>query len=214
MTLMIVILNVLLFFFEMSLGDYLEEFLLVFGFVPARYYQIVEQGPQNWLALFLPMFSSMFLHGGWIHLIGNMWILWIFGDNVEDRMGHLRFLFFYLLCGIGAVYTQLWADPWSKMPMIGASGAISGVMGAYLLLYPRARVLTLFPILFFFTFLEVPAFFFLGYWFLLQFFSGALTLTLSERWVGGVAWWAHIGGFVSGMILVWFFKKWKTQRIK
>jgi len=140
----------------------------------------------------------MFLHGGFLHILGNMWFLYIFGDNIEDRLGHLRYLIFYLLTGIAAGLVHLLTNWNSKIPTIGASGAISGVMGAYLILYPRARVLTLIPIFLFFQFVEIPAFLFLGYWFLLQLFSAGLT----RGDVGGVAWWAHIGGFVTGIIFV------------
>jgi membrane associated rhomboid family serine protease len=152
---------------------------------------------------------SMFLHGGWAHLIGNMLYLWIFGDNVEDRVGHLRYLLFYLLCGWAASYAHVWSSPASHIPSIGASGAIAGVLGAYLTLYPHARVVALLPLGPFSHFVQIPAFFFLGFWFLQQFLAG--TLTLSERTAqtqsGGVAWFAHIGGFVAGFLLVWLFQK-------
>jgi membrane associated rhomboid family serine protease len=146
-----------------------------------------------------PLFSFMFLHGGWLHIVGNMLYLWIFGDNVEDRMGHPGYLIFYIICGMASGLVQILIAPASRLPIVGASGAIAGVMGAYLLLYPFARVVTLF---FFFIFIEVvhiPAFFFLGFWFILQFFSGSFSLAGQE---GGVAWWAHIGGFLCGLIMV------------
>jgi membrane associated rhomboid family serine protease len=145
----------------------------------------------------------MFLHGGFMHIIGNMLFLWIFGDNVEDRLGHLRYVLFYLACGWVAAYAHIWAGPTSRLPAIGASGAIGGVLGAYLLLYPHARVITLVPLGLFTQLMQIPAIFFLGVWFLQQFLSGALSLaatTASET--GGVAWWAHIGGFVTGLVLV------------
>lgn len=142
--------------------------------------------------------TSMFLHGSWPHLIGNLWFLWIFGNNVEDSMGHLRYLLFYLLTGAAAVGAQAWADPGSPLPMVGASGAISGIMGAYLVLYPRARISTLFIILILVQVVWVPAWVMLGYWFLIQFMAGAS----QPAGQGGVAFWAHIGGFVAGVLLV------------
>jgi hypothetical protein len=143
----------------------------------------------------------MFLHGGFLHIIMNMWFLYIFGDNIEDRLGHFRYLFFYLLCGIAAGVIHLYTNWGSRIPTIGASGAISGVMGAYLVLYPRSRILTLIPIIFFFQFIEVPAFLFLGFWILMQLLSAGLT----PRNVGGVAFWAHVGGFFAGIIFVKLF---------
>jgi membrane associated rhomboid family serine protease len=147
------------------------------------------------------LFTSMFLHGGWGHILGNMWFLWIFGNNIEDSMGHLRFLVFYILCGLAAAGAHVYADPTSTLPMVGASGAISAIMGAYLLLYPRAKVRTVIFIIIFFTVLEVPAFLYLGYWFLLQ-----LLGVVGPSVGGGVAFWAHIGGFVAGLVLILFFR--------
>jgi membrane associated rhomboid family serine protease len=144
----------------------------------------------------------MFLHGGWMHLIGNMLYLWIFGNNVEDAMGHVRFPIFYLLCGIAAALAQGFYDPNSAVPMIGASGAIGGVLGGYLLLYPRARVLVLIPLGFFTQLIRIPALAVLGFWFVLQFIQSAL----SSGEGGGVAYWAHIGGFVAGMVLILVFR--------
>jgi hypothetical protein len=143
----------------------------------------------------------MFLHGGFLHILGNMWFLYIFGDNVEDRLGHIRYLIFYLLCGVTAGLVHLYTNWDSQIPTIGASGAISGVMGAYLLLYPRSKILTLIPIFLFIQFFEIPAFIFLGYWLLIQLFSAGLT----PRNVGGVAFWAHIGGFIAGLFFVKIF---------
>jgi hypothetical protein len=149
----------------------------------------------------------MFLHGGWLHLIGNMWYLWIFGDNVEDRLGHFPFFIFYLLSGIGAgiVHTILNANTF--VPTIGASGAIAGVLGAYLVSYPFARVLTLVPIFVFIQVIEIPAMIVLGFWFVIQFFSGAAALATAGPNSGGVAWWAHVGGFVIGMVLIGLFPR-------
>ena len=156
------------------------------------------------------LFTSMFLHGSWMHLLGNMWFLWIFGNNVEDSMGHLRFLAFYLLSGLAASAAHLMSDPGSAIPTVGASGAISGIMGAYLLLYPRARVMTLFYIVFFIRFVELPAWFMLGYWFLIQLLSAGVQSPEG----GGVAFWAHIGGFVAGVLLVIPFRNPRLVRAK
>jgi membrane associated rhomboid family serine protease len=150
---------------------------------------------------------AMFLHGGWAHFLGNMLYLWIFGDNVEDRLGHFRYLVFYLLCGFSASYAHIWSDPASRIPSIGASGAIAGVLGAYLTLYPRARVVTLLPLGLFTQLVQVPAVVFLGFWFLQQFLFGALALAGPAPATGGVAWWAHIGGFAAGLLLVWVFQR-------
>ena len=152
-------------------------------------------GHPNWLT----PFTSMFLHAGWIHIIGNMWFLWVFGNNVEDELGHARFFVFYILCGLAAAATQTLASPTSPLPMIGASGAIGGVLGAYVVRFPHARVLTLIFLGFFVRTIWVPAWLMLGYWFLLQFLGGLPTLGSEE---GGVAFWAHIGGFVAGAVLV------------
>jgi membrane associated rhomboid family serine protease len=153
----------------------------------------------------------MFLHGGWAHIIGNMLYLWIFGDNVEDRMGHWRYLVFYLVCGWTASYAHIWSDPTSRIPSIGASGAIAGVLGAYITLYPHARVVALIPLGIFMHTVQIPALFFLGFWFLQQFLVGSLALTQETAQTGGVAWWAHIGGFVAGLVLVWVFQSRKRR---
>jgi membrane associated rhomboid family serine protease len=156
-------------------------------------------GESSW---FTPI-SSMFLHGGWFHLIGNMWFLWVFGNNVEDSQGHVRYLVFYLLCGVAAAAAQTLVNPASAVPMVGASGAISGVMGAYIVLYPKVRVHMLVILGFFITRIAVPAYLMLGYWFLLQILGGVPTLGDDK---GGVAFWAHAGGFVAGAILIYVFK--------
>lgn len=149
-------------------------------------------------SIFTPL-TSMFMHGGWFHIIGNLWFLWVFGDNVEDAMGPFRFIAFYILCGLAAAATQIVTDPASKVPMVGASGAIGGVMGAYVRLYPRTRIITLVILGFYVTTLAVPAFLMLGYWFLLQILGGLPTLAGTD---GGVAFWAHIGGFLAGVLLI------------
>lgn len=191
---LIIFVNIGIFLYEIALLDagLLEKFIFHWGFVPSFFLS-------NPLAKIPTLFSAMFLHGGVTHLGGNMLYLWIFGDNVEDWYGHWRYLIFYLLCGLAASFGQMVTNIHSKMPMIGASGAIAGVLGSYFLLYPTARVLTLIPFGFFMRMVEVPAFFLLGFWFILQMMSG--TLSLGGQ-AGGVAWWAHIGGFLAGVVLV------------
>ena len=198
--------NVLAFFYQLSLGPAMEEFILTYGFIPARLLgepaADLAQGPA-----LLSVFTSMFLHGNLLHILSNMWMLWIFGDNVEDRMGHGRYLLFYLLCGVAAVALQAWSAPAATMPMIGASGAIAGVLGAYFLLFPGARILTFVPVFILFYLIEVPAFFFIGFWFLLQFLQGAAqhAATTGGEVTGGIAFWAHVGGFLAGLVLVRLF---------
>jgi membrane associated rhomboid family serine protease len=155
---------------------------------------------------FATMFTSMFMHGSWFHLLSNMWTLYIFGDNVEDRMGSSRYIVFYLLSGVAAALLQIYFDPTSSIPTIGASGAIAGVLGAYLLLYPRGRVITLIPIFILPWFVELPAFIFLGIWFLSQLSSGLLSLGAAGNF-GGIAWWAHVGGFAFGLLTVYLFAR-------
>jgi membrane associated rhomboid family serine protease len=194
-TITIIVLNAVAWVFEISLPHpVLNDFLAIYGVVPAYF-----SAPT--------LVTSMFLHGSWSHVIGNMWYLWIFGDNVEDRVGHGRFIAFYLLCGIAAALGQVAADPHSTLPTIGASGAIAGVMGAYFVLYPRSRVLTLVPIVFFIQIVELPAIMLLGFWFLMQLFSaGTIAMTTSSRG-GGVAFAAHVIGFVAGLGGVFIFRK-------
>jgi membrane associated rhomboid family serine protease len=188
--------NVLVFLMELSLGPNLERFVYIFGVVPQKVLYAFTEVPQLIPYATLPFFTSIFLHGGWLHLLGNMLYLYIFGDNVESALGHFRYLIFYLGCGVAASLTHLLANPSSNVPTVGASGAIAGVLGAYFLLFPRAKVVTLVPIFFFITFIEVPALLFLGLWFLIQFLSGSMTLGSDAA--AGVAWWAHIGGFAAG----------------
>lgn len=205
-------LNVIFFLYQMSYGQKGDHLIFTFGFIPARF--LAEQA-QDWLDVssFLPVLSSMFLHANLLHLVSNMWFLWIFGDNVEDCMGHGRYLGFYLLCGIASVIAQTIANPHSAIPMIGASGAISGVLGAYFLTYPRARILTLLPIFILFYFIELPAYFFLGFWFLLQFLEGSMSSLNAQQTVGGgVAFWAHVGGFIAGVGLLQVFRCKDWQR--
>src|SRR5215216_2713194 len=195
-TISLIVINVLVFLYELSLARAVEVFTLYYGLVPAAF---------SWVAVF----TSMFLHGGVLHFGGNMLYLWIFGDNVEDRMGHGRFLFFYLLCGVAAALVQTITNPSSVVPMVGASGAIAGVMGAYFVLYPRSRILTLVPIFFFIQLIEVPAIFFLGIWFLLQFLQGVGSLAAAGTRTsgGGIAFWAHVAGFVTGVATVMVFRR-------
>jgi membrane associated rhomboid family serine protease len=164
--------------------------------------EIVERElPPPPISPWLTLFTCIFLHGGWMHFLGNMWFLHIFGDNVEDRFGHFGYLIFYLACGVAASFAHLMLNASSTMPTIGASGAIAGVMGAYLYLYPRANVLTLVPIVFFLQMMVIPAPVFLVIWFVLQFFQGTMSITAGQS--GGVAWWAHIGGFAAGFAVAW-----------
>jgi len=189
-TILIILANVLIFLYQISLEPFARnEFVAVYGLVPARFD-------------LSSLVTSMFLHGGWMHLILNMWILWIYGDNVEDILGHGKYLVFYVACGVAAALAQYAINPHSRLPVIGASGAIAGVMGAYMVKFPSARILTLVPIFVFVTTMEVPAVVILIYWFVLQIFSGIGSIGYSHLSQGGVAWWAHIGGFVAGMILV------------
>jgi len=194
-------LNILVFLWQLLQGPQLKEVLYLYGMVPLRYSNPELSAHFTRFQQYLPFLSSMFLHGGFLHILMNMWFLYIFGDNIEDRLGHIRYLVFYLLCGVAAGLVHLFTNWNSNIPTIGASGAISGVMGAYLLLYPRSRILTLIPIFFFFQFVEIPAFIFLGFWLFIQLFSASLT----PRNVGGVAFWAHIGGFVAGLIFIKMF---------
>jgi len=201
----IIAINILVFLYEFSLGHRIEPFIREYGLTPVRFFWGLNH---NLREAILPIFTSMFLHAGWLHVLGNMWFLYIFGDNVEDRVGHVGYIFFYLLCGVGAALSQTILLRDSSLPMVGASGAIAGVLGAYFLLFPHARVLTLVPIFIFIQLIEIPAFVFLLIWFLLQF----LTMTpMQSAAEGGVAWWAHIGGFLVGMFLIFFFKKRETR---
>ncbi|MBW2038757.1 MAG: rhomboid family intramembrane serine protease [Deltaproteobacteria bacterium] len=199
---LIIAVTVLVFFIELFQGQRLKEFIYIYGLVPARY--SVPQISAHFTngQQVLSFLTFMFLHGGFLHLLGNMWFLYIFGDNVEDRLGHFRYLAFYLLCGLASGVSHLALNWHSQIPTIGASGAIAGVMGAYLILYPRAKVLALVPIFFFLYFAEVPAFLFLGVWFLFQFLSAAGT----SGKAGGIAWWAHVGGFIFGIIFLKLFE--------
>jgi membrane associated rhomboid family serine protease len=194
-TVTIIVLNAAAWWFEITLPrDALTPFLQAYGVVPAE--------------LRLPtLVTSMFLHGSWAHVIGNMWYLWIFGDNVEDRLGHGRFIVFYLLCGMTAAIGQVLMDPTSTLPTIGASGAIAGVMGAYFVLFPKSRVLTLIPLIIIWDIIELPAVFLLGFWFLLQLLNAGSVTASANSGSGGVAFAAHVAGFVTGLIAVFVFRK-------
>jgi len=202
-TIALITINVLVFLYELSLGRAVDAFTLYWGLVPAAF---------SWVAVL----TSMFLHGGIMHVAGNMLYLWIFGDNVEDRMGHGRFLVFYLLCGTAAALAQTITQPDSVVPMVGASGAIAGVMGAYFVLYPKSRIVTLVPLFFIFQVIEVPAILFLGIWFLMQFVNGlgSIVTVAAGQSAGGIAFWAHVAGFVAGISGVVVFRRPERQRVE
>ncbi|HEY6361938.1 MAG TPA: rhomboid family intramembrane serine protease [Vicinamibacterales bacterium] len=202
-TFSLIAVNTLVFLYQLSIGNAVEEFILYFALIPAAF---------SWVAVL----TSMFLHGGLLHFGGNMLYLWIFGDNVEDRMGHGRFLVFYLLCGTAAALAQTMASPDSVVPMVGASGAIAGVMGAYFVLYPRSRIVTLLPLFVFIQIVEIPAIFFLGFWFVMQLLSGvgSLATTHAGAPAGGIAFWAHAAGFAAGISGVWVFRRPERQRVE
>lgn len=190
--------NIIVFFYEVSLGSYLNNFIQVYGATP---YNIFYRGG---LSSYMTIFSSMFIHANLMHIFGNMLFLWIFADNIEDRMGHIKFIIFYLVCGIAAVLLHGVTAMDSQVPMVGASGAISGVLGAYILLYPKARILALIPFGFFLRATYLPSVIFLGIWFLYQFLFGVSTIGAKG---GGVAYFAHIGGFIAGLLLALPFRK-------
>jgi len=193
--------NLFVFLYTVGLGSpwEIQAFFETYGLVPAR---ILGPDPP-----YYTLFTSMFLHGGWLHLVGNMLYLWIFGNNVEDATGHLGFLVFYVLCGLAAAFAQILIQPASQVPMVGASGAIAGVLGGYLVLYPRARILALVPLGLFLHLIEVPAVLFLPMWFLLQLVYGIASLGVRSEFGGGVAFWAHIGGFVAGLVCIRMFAR-------
>jgi membrane associated rhomboid family serine protease len=194
------------FLYQLTLGPAVEAFFRAWAFVPARFFHpdLFEVGVLFNLGTVV---TSMFMHGGWFHLIGNMWFLWVFGDNVEDCLGHAGYLVFYLVSGAAATFGQAIVAPTSTVPMVGASGAIAGVLGAYLLWFPWSRVKTLIFLGIFFTFAELPAPLFLVLWFVVQFFSGTLSLATASAGGGGVAWFAHVGGFVAGAAIAWWLRR-------
>jgi membrane associated rhomboid family serine protease len=197
----LIAINLAIFLYQASLPSYaFDDFVQHWGIVPDHLSVIT-------------LFTSMFLHGGWLHVLGNMLFLWVFGRNVEDLAGGARYLLLYLTCGLAAAILQVVMNPYSRLPTIGASGAIAGIMGAYLMKFPRSRIITLFPIFVFFTTLEIPAVFYLLYWFAIQFFSGIGSLATADYSGGGVAWFAHVGGFLAGMVMIRLFpdrRRWRT----
>jgi rhomboid family protein len=192
-TLVLILINTAVFLYEQMLPSWaLDSFISHYGLIPDR-------------LRMSSILTSMFLHGGWLHLIGNMWFLWVFGRAIEDLIGSGRFLGFYILCGVAAALVQVFFNPYSRVPTVGASGAIAGVMGAYLIKFPRARITTLVFIFIFITTVDIPAVFLLLYWFAIQFFMGVGSIGYSQVSSGGVAWFAHVGGFLAGMLLVNLF---------
>jgi membrane associated rhomboid family serine protease len=211
----LIVVNSLIYLWEWSIDlqnpRALNAFVMQFGLVPHHTVAILTGHTHlDPVAAIVPIFTSMFLHASFMHVAGNMLFLWIFGDNVEDFLGHFKYLVFYLTSGVAAAFTQILVNPSSRLPTVGASGAIAGVLGAYFILYPRARVLVWFPPIFLF---HVPAWLMLGYWFLYQFFSGTVTVIAETARQGGVAFWAHIGGFAAGVILIKVFPE-RPQRYR
>ena len=203
-TLTIILINVFVFLYEVQLGPAVGAFLKRYALIPAEVTGSLRYGTATFSDTLAPFLTSMFLHGGWLHLILNMWFLWIFGDNIEDTLGGFRYILFYILCGLGAALTHFLIQPGSTLPVLGASGAIAGVLGAYAVLFPGARVVTLVPIFFFLQIIELPALVVLGLWFVLQILSGFLEGASPMR--AGTAWWAHIGGFLAGIVLIFVMK--------
>ena len=196
-TIALIILNGLIFFYQISLGQEFEYFIIKLGAIPYEITHQSELTPEAAFPVNMTLLTAMFLHGGWFHIIGNMLYLWIFGNNIEDKLGHFKFIIFYLLSGIIASLVYILTNPNSTIPMVGASGAIAGVLGAYLLKFPKARVLTLIFIGWFIRIVKIPAFYVLGFWFIIQLINGLPAL--GQDVSGGVAWFAHIGGFLAGM---------------
>lgn len=209
----IIIMNTLVYvyqYFLLPTHYEIENFVYTYGFIPARF---LYEFPETVYTIL----TAMFIHGGFLHFLGNMWFLYIFGDNVEDRFGHFKYLIIYLICGVAATFLQFILNPSSRIPMIGASGAISGVLGAYFIFYPSAGVLTLMLFGFFSRIVVIPAVIFLGLWFIFQFLSGTQSLALQVaigREVGGVAYWAHIGGFLCGLFFALVSKNKRRRRVR
>ncbi len=204
-TLLLIVANIAVFIYQITLPPTAgNAFVNTYALSPLHIKLALEGHRYTPLQAFLPLFTSMFLHGGFLHIIGNMWFLWIFGDNVEDQLGPLGYLLFYIICGLGSGATQVIFSWGSKIPSLGASGAISGVLGAYLVFFPRAKILTLVPLLIIFFTVRVPAAIFIGLWFLMNFLSGISSIGMLNT--GGVAWWAHVGGFLLGVLIAGFTK--------
>ncbi len=201
----LIVASVLVFLYELFLSADINRFFFDWGAIPVQLVDWLES--PSGVEEPATVVTAMFIHGGWLHLIGNMLFLWVFGDNVEDAMGHGRYLLFYLLAGVGAVALQVFVDPDSGIPMVGASGAIAGVLGAYLVLCPRARVSVVIPWLWFLGVFPVPAAFLIVFWFLLQLLNGVAALGATTSVTQGIAFWAHVGGFIVGLLLVWVFRR-------
>lgn len=207
----LIVVNFLVFFYELSLeaqgSNVLNHFYLAYSLVPCEYTTHCSPYAGTPSPIFITLFTSMFMHAGWLHILGNMIYLWVFGDNIENSMGHVRYLIFYLLCGLGANALEIFTSIGSSTPGLGASGAIAGILAAYLMLYPGSRIRTLIPIFIIFLPIRLPAWVLIGFWFLLQFVSGVTSLTnQTASSTGGVAYWAHVGGFITGAVLIWFFR--------
>ncbi|HEY4687482.1 MAG TPA: rhomboid family intramembrane serine protease [Candidatus Subteraquimicrobiales bacterium] len=212
-TIALIAANVLVFLYQLSLGvegGSPEKFVYTYALIPYEVTKGTNITAEVTPYIYLPIFTSMFLHGGFLHIISNMWYLWIFGNNVEDTLGHFKFIFFYLLAGLGGTVGHILSNPLSQTPSLGASGAIAGVLGAYLLLFPRARIITLLIIVFFIEIISLPALFLIGFWFVLQLLSGVGSIAGGQS--GGVAWFAHVGGFIAGFILILILPKRKKAR--
>lgn len=201
----IIAINAIVFIFFLDRSQNLSPLFQQFGLVPRKLMDADVSQAYSLAEKVYPFITSLFLHGGWLHIIGNMWSLWIFGDNVEDRLGHKNFIIFYLFFGLVASAVHIFSAPLSATPTIGASGAVAGVMGAYLVLYPYARIVTAVPIFIIIDFWDIPAFVFLLFWFFIQFFYGAMSLAEGSSF-NNIAWWAHIGGFVAGVLVGFIFR--------
>jgi membrane associated rhomboid family serine protease len=211
-TLLLIAINVFVFVHQISLSPAAADaFIKTYGLIPARISVALAGRHYTMEQALLPLFTCMFLHGGVLHILGNMWFLWIFGGNVEDRFGSLPYLPFYLVCGIGSGISQVLFSWGSHIPSIGASGAISGVLGAYIVFFPRSRILTLVPLFIIFFLWRIPAIIFIGLWFAMQFLSGVVSL--GQASLGGVAWWAHVGGFLLGMLIAGIANPSKRERV-
>ena len=198
--------NIVVFAYQFSLGSGVEELYAKYALIPARLVGGLTASHPD-LRPLITVFTSMFLHGGFLHILGNMLYMWVFADNIEDKFGHIRFVIFFFLCGALASALHVVIDPHSPVPTVGASGAISGVLAAYLVMFPRTRVVTIIPIFFFLQIAELPAMAVIGLWFVIQFFNGVLSLGYETAGMGGVAWWAHMGGFLAGLVLVFPFRR-------
>ncbi len=213
-TILIIVANVAVFLYELSLGRRLDVFINTYGTVPCEITTVCGIPAQLNIPVWATIFTAMFMHGGWLHIIGNMLYFWIFGNNIEDRFGHVKFLAIYLVWGVLAAFTQIFVDPASRIPAVGASGAIAGVLGAYLVMFPRAQVDSLLTLGIFITTVRLPALFVIGFWIVLQFFSGFLSLGVAHTQAdaGGVAYFAHIGGAVAGLIAGLIYRALNPQR--